>query len=92
MYFIFLELGNKHACVLLSLCDPMDCSPPGSPVHGILQARILEWAAISYSRGSPQLRDPVCISCIALQVGCLPLCHLGSPRKAEFIVKIIKYH
>ena len=36
----------------LTLCDPMDCSPPGSAVHGILQARILEWVAISFSRGS----------------------------------------
>ena len=33
----------------LTLCDPMDCSPPGSSVHGILQARILEWVAISFS-------------------------------------------
>ena len=44
-------------CVLVAqscptLCDPMDCSPPGSSVHGILQARILEWVAISFSRGS----------------------------------------
>ena len=39
-----------------SLCDPMDC-PPGSSVHGISQARILEWVAISYSRGSSQPRD-----------------------------------
>ena len=36
----------------LTLCDPMDCSPLGSSVHGILQARILEWVAISSSRGS----------------------------------------
>ena len=35
-----------------TLCDPLDCSPPGSSVHGILQARILEWVAISFSRGS----------------------------------------
>ena len=34
----------------LTLCDPMDCSPPGSSVHGIFQARILEWVAISFSR------------------------------------------
>ena len=34
-----------------TLCDPMDCSPPGSSVHGILQARTLEWVAISFSRG-----------------------------------------
>ena len=36
-----------HSC--LTLCDPIDCSPPGSPVPGILQARILEWVAISFS-------------------------------------------
>ena len=41
----------------LTLCDPMDGSPPGSSVHGILQARILEWIAISFSRGSSQPRD-----------------------------------
>ena len=36
----------------LTLCDPMDCSPPGSSVHGISQARILGWVVISFSRGS----------------------------------------
>ena len=40
----------------LTLCDPMDCSPLGSSVHGILQARILEWVAIPFSRGS--IPDP----------------------------------
>ena len=45
-----------------TLCDPMDCSPPGSSVHGIPQARIVEWVAISFSRGSSQLRDRTCIS------------------------------
>ena len=49
----------------LTLCDPLDCSPPGSSVHGILQARILEWAAISFSRGSSQPRDWTQVSCIA---------------------------
>ena len=48
-----------------TLCDPMDCSPPGSSVHGILQARILEWVAISFSRGSSQPRDRTWVSCIA---------------------------
>ena len=38
----------------LTLCDRMDCSPLGSPVHGILQARILEWVGIPFSRGSSQ--------------------------------------
>ena len=41
----------------LSLCDPMDCSPPGCCVHGILQARVLEWVAISFSRESSWPRD-----------------------------------
>ena len=49
----------------LTLSDPMDCSPPGSSVHGIFQARILEWAAISFSRGSSQPRDRTRVSCVA---------------------------
>ena len=40
-----------------TLCDPMDCSPSGSSVHGIFQAIVLEWIAISFSRGSSQPRD-----------------------------------
>ena len=47
-----------------AFCDPMGCSPPGSSVHGISQARILEWVAISYSRGSFQPRDRTLLSCI----------------------------
>ena len=49
----------------LTLCDPMDFSPPGSSVHGIPQARILEWVSVSCSRGSSQPRDQIRISCIA---------------------------
>ena len=48
-----------------ALCNPMDCSPPSSSVHGILQARILEWVAISFSRGSSWPRDQTQVSCIA---------------------------
>ena len=47
-----------------ALCDPMDCSLPGSSLHGILQARVLEWVAISFSRGSSQSRDRTWVSCI----------------------------
>ena len=56
--------ADPHACLhtkLLQLCpilcDPMDCSPPGSSFCGISQARILEWVAIPLSRGSSQSRD-----------------------------------
>ena len=58
---------HVHAQLCLTLCDLVDCSSPGSSVHGILQARILEWVAISYSRGSYQARDQThtsCVSCI----------------------------
>ena len=48
----------------LTLCSPMDC-PPSSSVHGIFQARILEWFAISYSRGFSWLRDRTHVSCIS---------------------------
>ena len=60
-------------CVLVAqscptLCGPMDCSLPGSSVHGILQARILEWIAISFSRGFSQPRDQTQVSYISRQV------------------------
>ena len=48
-----------------TLCDPMDCSPPGSSVHGILQTRILEWVTTLSSRGSSWPRDRTWIFCIA---------------------------
>ena len=49
----------------LTLWDPMNHRSPGSSVHGILQARILEWVSMSSSRGSSQLRDQTHVSCIA---------------------------
>ena len=56
--------GKTNSCVrakllqsYLILCDPMDSTPPGSTVHGIFQARILEWVAVPSSRGSSQPRD-----------------------------------
>ena len=48
-----------------TLCDSVDCSPPSSSVHGILQARILEWVAMLSSRGSSQPRDWNCISYVS---------------------------
>ena len=67
---IFKDIQDSGVCVLVAqscpaLCNPMDCSPPGSSVHGILQARILRWVAISFSRGSSQPRDQTQVSCIA---------------------------
>ena len=60
------------------LCNPMDCSPPGSSVHGTLQARILKWVAIPFSRGSSQLKDQAQVSCIAGKI-LYHLSHQGRP-------------
>ena len=60
-----MESERKWSCSVMSDCDPVDCSPQGSSVHGMLQARILEWGAISFSRGSFQLRDRIPVSRIA---------------------------
>ena len=62
-----------YMCVQLlqscpALCIPMNCSPPGSSVHGILQARMLEWVAISSSRGSSWPRDWTRISCTGRRI------------------------
>ena len=63
---------SKLLLSCLTLCNPMDCSPPGSPVHGTLQARILEWVAEPSSRGSSQPRT--CVSYLLhWQAGSLPL-------------------
>ena len=66
MKILFRAVVQELSCV--QPCDPMDCSTPGSPVHGILQARILKWVAISFSRGSSWTRDRNCISRIGRQI------------------------
>ena len=68
--YMFNIIMLNCICVLVAqscptLCDPMDCSPPGSTVHGILQARILEWVAIPFSRGSSWPRNQSWVSFIA---------------------------
>ena len=74
-----------------TLCDPLDCNLPGSSVHGILQARILEWVAISSFRGFSWPRNWTCISFYSW-IGkwiLLPLRHLGSP-KSDHIMPLMK--
>ena len=84
----WFPIFTLQSCVchwVLSLCDPMDCSLPGSSVLGNLQARMLEWVAMSSARGSFQTRDQTsgsCISRISRQILWI-LCHenhLGSPE------------
>ena len=73
-YYKTWDISNSTLCGLLTvlvaqscptLCNPMGCSPPDSSVHGVLQARILEWVAIPFSRRSSQSRDWTWVSCIA---------------------------
>ena len=73
-------VSSVHVCVLsrfsrVRLCDPRDCSPTGFCVHGALQARILEWFAIPFSKGSSLPRDRTCVSCTGRQV-----LYPGSPK------------
>ena len=63
--WVFGEVGAQ---LCPTLCNPMDCSLPVSSVHGIFQARRLEWVAISSSRGSTWPRDQTCVSCIGRQI------------------------
>ena len=82
-----------------TLCDPIDYSPPGSSVHGILQARILEWVATSSSKGSSQPRDRTWVSCDSCVAGRFfsteppgkPTIHMSPTYKEErmFILFII---
>ena len=83
-------LTEAHACLVaplcLTLCDPMNCSLPGSSVHAILQARILERVAISFFRGSSRTEDWTSvsyISCTGRQV-LYYLSHQGSPTEASW--------
>ena len=70
--FRVFSVVNVPACSViescLTLCDPMDCSPPSSSVYEISQGRILEWVVIYFSRGSSWPRNWTCISCIGRQI------------------------
>ena len=66
LFELHIVCSITHSCP--TLCNPKDCSPPSSSVYGILQARILGWVAIAFSRPSSQCRDQThvsCVSCIA---------------------------
>ena len=75
-HHFFLQGGGKAACYCClvarscpTLCDPVDYSPPGSSIHGILQARIPEWIAISFSRGYSPPSDHTCVSFVFCMAG-----------------------
>ena len=80
-YLVLLGALSEVTQSCLTLCDPMDCSLPGSSVYGIFQARVLEWVSISFSRGSS---DPgIEPGSPALQADALPSEPPGNPRCAK---------
>ena len=78
IHFGYQSLIEYHACLCaqlcLTLCNPKNRSPPGSPVHGVFQAGILEWVATSSSRVFSQPRDWICVSWVSC-IGRWILCH-----------------
>ena len=72
----FYESEVAQSCPIV--CVPMDCSPPGCSIHGIFQMRVLEWTAISFSRGSSWPRDQTQTSCIAGR------CFTALPSESRF--------
>ena len=95
---IFLLILRATLKVLVAqscptLCDPMDCSPPGSSVHGILQARILEWVAISSSQDLPDPgKEYAPPTSPALQEDSLLLSHWGGLNISELMWKPVKWN
>ena len=77
-------VDTRCCCFSVWLCGLMDCSPPGSSVHGILQARIQEWVAISFSRGSSRIWDRTWVSCTAGRI-LYCLSHEGSPSFTDAV-------
>ena len=73
---------SKVAQSCPTLCNPMDCSLPGSSLHGILQGRILEWVAIAFSRGSSWSRDWTHVCCDSWWILSL-LSHQGMPASTK---------
>ena len=65
MHLTAISVHAKSLQLCWTLCDPMDCSLPSSSVHGILQAKTLEWVAIPFSRGSSQARNQTWVFYIA---------------------------
>ena len=64
-YTALIIICSMQGQLCLTLCSPMDCSPPDSSIHGISQARVLEWGAISSFRRSSRPRDQTPISCVS---------------------------
>ena len=93
--WISYESESLSHSVLSSLCNPMDCSLPGSADHGIFQARILEWVAVPFSRGPSWLRDWMLVSYIAgrfFAIYAILCIHISPTSGASIPPKVIIEH
>ena len=81
------EREHARSVVCLTLCKPMDCSPSGSSVLGIFLARVLEWVAIPFSRGSSQPRNWTQVSCIVIRFFTVWVANMMSPAKNILIMR-----
>ena len=96
-YWVFKGLSANLISGIICVCaqsyptlhDPMDCSPPGSSLHGILQARIMEWAAISFSREPSRPKDQTRISCVSCNGRFFTN---WATREQSFIKQIFNHH
>ena len=96
-YMINVHEENKVAQSCPTLCNPMDCSLLGSSIHRIFQARVLEWVAISFCRGSSWPRDQARVFCIVGR--CFPagaprevLMHMSHPQTIPSPLQAVDFH
>ena len=90
--FLSCESESEVTQSCLTLCDPMDCSHPGSSIHGILQARKLEWVAISFCRGSSQPRDLLSCRSSLYILDIKPLLHMWASNIFHSLFSLSWYH
>ena len=92
----YVKKSENEVTQCSTLCDPMDCSLPGSSVHGIFQARILEWVAIFFSRGSSGSRDQTRVSHIAGRLFTVwatrEMCAISLENNLSFSLKAEQLH
>ena len=86
--YLLWVVGGLFTKSCPTLCDPMDCSPSGSTVHGIFQAIMLEWVAISFSRGSSWPRNRTHNSCVSCTAG--GFCTHWAIQEAHSLIFIIE--
>ena len=93
LYFQSFKKESEVVQLCPTLCSPMDCSLPGSSLHGIFQARVLEWVAISFSRGPSRPTDRTLVShIVGRRFYCLRLIRVKSARPWSAWMSLLKHY